>query len=1034
MWCGLRLRHWWNPAAFDRARELALGYPRRQPTITMFYAEIGVLAERIGAAFSADRDSLPPLPADWKKLPNTAVLTALRAERKLASGQQEDIDAGLALLRAAIADTERRLDDAGNSSAEHHPRPAEGATGANHAKHRNTYYRIVLALLHVRLGRALAALGGHEREAEHAFGAARREQPVVLSYVNQEAARFLLSRGRDGEADTALRATRSMKTMTAQIELAVARAATASASLDYASRQGEQRNLLPRLQEIADDLACIIASNNPAAVRQRADLQVWHGKALADQARVLAELGEHARAARMFQTSAAAYSADEKFLASAMVLGELRGDEEVKLGVSPAGYLWGLERWRNASQPARQRDQAMQLTGKLALATLLEPATPSQSPAAPLARYAAQFADHPGGACVALATQPEGDPLLGNPAIAQRLRLVFDAMLRGPAAMHDTRDRALALLTLFARDVPDHDFPAGGPGESIIRPWLQGIRLELDIGLVGPTADISAALIGRARRAREGLQEAWGLQLPGIRMSDSAFGARGYSISLAGNIVDTGVIPAAGATPATAAPAAHPRRRKRRPAPPPLPQTLPPETLAPDAERVFQHLEETVARRLAMVVGHGHLTWLLDHYGQRDDAGGTSIEEQTSAASMTALLSMVRSLLGQRIKLSGFPDFYRRLRAGLAAGQSWNAVVEDIRHLPEVSAALWGTEPDRALFRVSAADTARMGAILASQDPASSAWLAHALQTLIAGLPENACLVVPDATLRGPVQTLAFMFRLDLPVLAAAEVRVGLLAEAILLALPASPAPPPLAQPAPAPLPALPAPPALTLRRLIEREASRRGLVRREVHAAFREAAAAVRRNEDAAYAAELALDRFGPAVVALQAGTAAFKPLEEWAASSRLDALRLAIYRPTGVLLPPLRLQLDDTLAPDAWTIGFNARTAAMPPAAAGMALEQAITMQLYGALHAFVGNRQVERLLHRLGQDNRFGADNRLLPANVLEIYRMPDLVAFLRDLVQQRRSIRSLQTIMELLLLYQGETPAQRLAIVASTLREF
>ena len=980
----------------------------------MFYAEIGVLAERIGTRGAGERDPLPPLPEGWENIPNSAVLKALHAERKLASGRQDDVDAGLALLREAITDTDARIEAAGSPIAERHPAPARG--GAGHT-HRNTYYRIVLALLRVRLGRALAALGGHDAEAEQAFDLARCNQPMVLSYVNQEAARFLLSRGREDEADAILRTTRSIKTMAADIELAVAQSATAPAAFDNAYAKGELRKLLPRVERISSALARFAASADPAARSQAADLTAWHAKALVDHARVLGGLGEHARAARTFKTSAEIYAADARLLGSAMVVAEFLGDEQVTQGVAAGGYAWGLDRWRLANLPEKQRDQAMRLAGKCAIASL------TAEVGELVAAYADEFDAYPGGPCVALSGQGDDDPLLGDPAIARRLRLVFDRMLREAKTIRRTRDLALAQLTLFARGVPATDFPPDGAGEKIIRPWLQGIRLELDVGLLGPVKDPAVALIGRAKRVRESLQSAWGVQLPGIRMTDSALGQRGYQISLAGHIVETGEIPI---TPPTAEAGRQSFRRK--PAGEPVPA---PDALAPDAERVFARLEAVVAERLWMTVGHGALPWLQQHHRQLPREDELDLDEEQAAAFMAPSLAVVQSLLHQRLKLLAFPAFNRCLRAGIAAGKPPAAIVEDIRRLPEVSAALWGAEPGRALFRLSAADAARVGGILAGNDPAARAWLRQALMALVTGLPADACLVVPFAALRGPIQDPAFLGRLDLPVLAAEELPTGRLASATLLALPAQPVPPP--QPA---LPAA-APPALgsatTLRRLVEREAERRGLHRAARHGIFREAAAAARRGEDAAYAVELALDEFAPASVDLRGGTEAFAKLESWAAARRLDAYRLAIYRPTGVLLPPLRLLLDDTLAPDAWVIGFNTRTNAMPPVELPE-LERAITAALHAELHAFVGNRQVERLLHRLGQDNRLGRINRLLPANVLEIYRMPDIVAFLRQLVQQRRSIRSLQTIMEVLLLYQKETAAERFTRIASALAPF
>ena len=106
-----RQGRWWDAEAWDRAHALVSPKdPGHLQTITMFYAEIGVLADRLGRS-TTDDPRLPELPKAWTRLPNSVVLETLRADRKLASDHPEDTEAGINLLQSAISRAKRRASE-----------------------------------------------------------------------------------------------------------------------------------------------------------------------------------------------------------------------------------------------------------------------------------------------------------------------------------------------------------------------------------------------------------------------------------------------------------------------------------------------------------------------------------------------------------------------------------------------------------------------------------------------------------------------------------------------------------------------------------------------------------------------------------------------------------------------------------------------------------------------------------------------------------------------------------------------------------
>jgi len=277
-------------------------------------------------------------------------------------------------------------------------------------------------------------------------------------------------------------------------------------------------------------------------------------------------------------------------------------------------------------------------------------------------------------------------------------------------------------------------------------------------------------------------------------------------------------------------------------------------------------------------------------------------------------------------------------------------------------------------------------------------------------LPAGACVVVPDPAIRGPLQDLVAQLRR--PVLTDDEVPLGRLATAQRWSL-AEP-PPPDAAAAPAVADGSPPGPARRLRRLIEQEALRRGLSRATGRAVFR--AAVAHRDEDFFYAAELALDPHGPEEVELRAGAAAFGALEGWAAAGGPDRIRPGLYTYMGVYVPPVRIRLDDTLPPEETVLGFNALREAMPPMGDQAAFESALTGALIRHLVAFLGNRQAERLLTRLNKEQP------LLVANALERLGIPAIIGELRRLVAVNHSIRNLQLILDVMLIYHGRPDSE------------
>jgi len=280
---GWALRRLWDPSGWDDALKLTIGERERPATIAMFYAEIGTLADRSCLSSDQDPKILPALPDDWTELRNSMVLMALRADRKLASGEARDSEAGIALLRQAIVDADQRLAGlpAGEPGRNAAPGPdRDAARRMNASRYRSSYYRFVLALLHVRLGRALER-AGDAKAAEAAFRAALIKQPSLMTYTAQELARFLGGCGRFEEADQALRSTRSILTLAAQVDVAQTRAGIVGSFVEGARKRGELRKVMPILEHHIADLARLRTEFKPADSDQSPDLLGWYANAIA---------------------------------------------------------------------------------------------------------------------------------------------------------------------------------------------------------------------------------------------------------------------------------------------------------------------------------------------------------------------------------------------------------------------------------------------------------------------------------------------------------------------------------------------------------------------------------------------------------------------------------------------------------------------------------------------------------------------------------------------------------------------------------
>jgi tetratricopeptide (TPR) repeat protein len=1051
------LERWRDADRWADAQHLTSREQTSAPAIAMFYAAIGAWADRSGLGSDDDPENLPEAPPDWMTLSNGMVLTALRADRKLAAGKANDSKGGIALLQEAIDDAQRRLEgvSAGPPPAEamstrsggigmskgNGARARSSARRADAARHRITYYRTVLALLHVRLAQAIAQSGDADadKDAKKAFRTALEKQPTVMAFTAQEFARFLGARGHFAEAEQALRSIRSIKTVAAQAELARTRAFIVGDWVEGARKRGELRAVLAILERTQRELATSRAGPTGADTKQSHILLLSHAYAHYLHGQVLAELGEHRQAAQAFAASLRLYE-DAGSLIDVLNLSELLGDEQVRLRApqdAAAAYANGVRRWRAAEKAGTERERAKLLAGKEGLAKLA-------TDAGALREYEAEFAAGAPGPLAALTDQ--ADLPFDLPNVADRFKFFAHSRLRSPPSVARARDAAIALRDVIVRDVHTPDFPNAPSDAQTMRPWFESIRLELDPALVGAVPDLGAALIARARVARERVQAEWGVALQGIQVADSV-GDRRYRILLRGVPVEEGAIPAPEAPPPTsppvdsapvdsapvdsapaeAAPAeaaqADPAPVDRAPAAPSAesPAAAPPEgTLAPAAEEVFVRLENCLARSLHILLGWIELGLMLRQHDLLPAAGTTARVETESAAAMIPLIMVARALVLQRVKLKSFPVIHARVVAGLAAHEPLEVIAAAVRAMSQVNPQLWGSEPGTVLFRIASADAARLAASIATPTSAGHVLLQEFFRR-IAGLPAGACVVSPDTALR---QSLGAVVALQQhAMLSDDEVPTGRLATAQPLPL-VIPAQDDAAAPA---LGSAPPPgPAHRLRRLIEQEALRRGLDGKTRRAIFRSSVRC--RDGDWFYAAELALDGHAPEAVELRCGTATLGALEPWAAAGGPDELRLMFYRETGVYLPPIRLRLDDGLPPGQEKLVLAQREDKLELAGDHDAMIGALMRALVDCLAVFLANRDLERLLTRLNTDQP------LLVTNAIERLGIPLILRELRELISINRSIRNLPLILDTLLMTHGRPDAERRLALQLCARDF
>jgi hypothetical protein len=437
-------------------------------------------------------------------------------------------------------------------------------------------------------------------------------------------------------------------------------------------------------------------------------------------------------------------------------------------------------------------------------------------------------------------------------------------------------------------------------------------------------------------------------------------------------------------------------------------------------------VEACVDQNIWRVFGFAELRRLMTSNGILSDDRTAAPAEVERIASMRPLLLFVRDLLIQRIRLVDFGEIFSLWRESRAAGDPPDRIVEAVRQRPGINDTLWNrahsrvdpprsalsdpdgeAQPKPPLFRLTNAVAGRLGTALTAADRTARAWGRQSLQTLSASIGPNGILILPDKSFRSAIQRLLP----DIPVFVADEVPPGNLGVASALDVPDSPplTPPPAAVPT--------EPHAMEhLGRAIEQEAARRGLAQDAVASVLRDAHAAARRGEDPHYAMELALDQFGPDYIDLRASGPIFAELENWVAvEAATDTLRQMLFRSSGIWAPRIRINLDDDLEVNVWTIGFNRLSERMPQASPPSDVEKSILIFLTAHLGAFVGNRQVEFLLSELN------ACDGVLLLNLLERYRVGTIVKVLRELVVAGRSVRDLQGIAEELVLSETDVAA-------------
>ena len=991
------------------------------PAITSFYNEVAEYARCVGLPPYTKLAHLPALPKEWMQMRNAAVLITLRADRRLVGYWSQDVENGIYLLK----DAERRTKDL-----------LERRRGLKHARHLRGYYLTVLALLQVRLAKAYARLGVlYESEdsatkakiafdtAKRYFADARRLQPG-MGYVVQELARFLARRGELEQAENALRGTGSVLTWSARTSKALREVEIAREAIAGARAADKLRDMLPWLERTESALDDTMREHgNDLTKEMRTNVTMTKAVATTWRGMVLSELKDFERAVLAFSEIGDAFFKDAKWASSALSVAIRLGDAQAQsnqLTQAAESYHDALNKWkalRQATPDVQTAELVKMLAARQALAAMLI------SDGDHLDEYAQQFATHRPGPFAFLLDVTES--LLSRPGAKLRLRLALERRLQAAPTAASALDLTSALSRLVVAGAADWEtIPTGlderGPS-SIVEP----IRMELQDALLE-----SMGTRNLFQQARERIKKKWGVEFPRIR------GARGapegeYRLFLRGKLAGGGKLVQAEASPEV------PSSIRSR-----ILDLMPIRPRSPPAEdpriaQIVAAVEACIDQNIWRVFGFAGLRRLMTSNGILSDDRTAAPAEVERMASMRPLLLFVRDLLVQRIPLVDFGEFFSLWRERRAAGDPPDRIVEAVRQRREITDTLWTralsradppgsvlsasdveAQPKPPLFRLTKAGAAQLGPALTATDRAARAWGRRTLQALTGSIGPNGILILPDKSFRSAIQRLLP----DIPVFAADEVPPGNLGLASVLDDPGSP---PVA-----PRPAAPteAQAAEHLDRVIGQEAARRGLAQEAVAGVSRHAHAAARRGEDPHYAMELALDQFGPDHIDLRARAPIFAELENWVAGeAATDALRHVVFRSSGIWAPRFRINLDDDLEANAWTIGFNRLSKRIPHASSPSDLTDSIFVFLTAHLGAFVGNRQVEFLLFQLN------ACDEVLLSNLLERYRVGAIVKILRELVVAGRSVRDLQGIAEELVLNETDVTALDPVVRAELLSE-
>jgi tetratricopeptide (TPR) repeat protein len=1000
-----RFWRWWHIEAHD----LANPDLTQMPAITMFYSEIGELAKQIGLSEKNPRPE-PNRPDGWAKLPNLTVLETLRAGSKLASNKPAEIKEGIDLLKREVERAERLIESQAEPgrravflTAREDSQIEETLNGARHLRR---YFLTATALLHVRLGLAYlrltdanAGAGSNEDktkafEAAGVHFAAARDLQPDMRYIAQEQARYFARQGEFEQAERALRGTGPIVTRASLIDYATARAAVALDFFAGARAYGKLPELILLLEGVKADLDSIrkergirlSVDQDLALMRAGRDVMAIRGFALS-------ELGDHAGAFQAFAESHTACGTNPNFALDALALTEKRGDEQVQMNdLGKAAEYYGRRKRVDDPEaaPIHKRMAAKQVLARMLAEDEKPLAARTSASGSVLDRYVRKFAGKWPGPFYGLTI--ETDSLLSRPGAQARLRLVLDRRRRAKPSTGEALDLRSAIVRLIASIWSDTKPEAAPP------PDEQPIRLEIDPALFVPVDDPNTYVEKRLGEARDRVEKEWGIRFPAVRGVDGPPGE--YRVFCREKPLGQG------------------------PALPGASNSIRPSAGELPIDRVFVAVEECIATNLWLMFGFAELRQLMARNGNVASDTDTAPAEVKSVVSMVPLLLFVRDLLIQRIRLADFRPIYDlwRKRSAREPGQT---IVEAVRQMPGVRKNLWGTEPGRRLFRISKNEAARLGKAITGPAGAARDWGRQTLEALARSVQPNATLILPDASFRCAMQRLIT----DVPVLVSNELPLASLAGATVLevsdgpptAVPSSPPPGPRSPPG-APPAAAPAAPNVVV--VVQDAIKGRGLTEAVAASVSADVVAAAQRHENLDYAMELALDEFGPDHIKIRASAPALARLESWVASGGPDSLRRDLYRSSGIWLPPIRIDLDDDIGPDGWTIGFNGFSEQMPQAPG--AIEQPAIAFLLRNLAAFVGNHQVEFLLSRLNQIDP------VLVLNLLEKYAMPDIIQIIRELIAAGKSVRDLKTIAEELVLNATDMtaldPATRIEILS------